>query len=393
MPAPDRPSALQGFLAFLGIAAAMFVGFVAAGALMFAGAPFWLVPVVMFGTPVAYVAWLVWRGVRKLRESEATPEQEAAKAALPVVLPVLGAFVLVALLSFGGMAAAVALNAPGWVAPVAFLAPGVLFGVLAGPALKRLPERFKRIAPSPERLAVPRPARTAEPVELADPADYPTVPDDPSTDGTRLARRLPDADLPAGLTCLGCLGVTLFWNGIVSVFIWQAVKGFLAGKPEWFLVVFLIPFVLVGLGMVVGLVFSALVFVESLMVGPLTVEVDAHPFAPGGRYAGHVRQGGLFRLSQVGVALVCTESATYQAGTTESTDKREVSRHLAELPEPLPACPTDFAVTVPADAMHSFEAKKNKIVWTVSVWGKVLGSLPYSRSFQVVVRPGAEDGG
>ena len=129
------------------------------------------------------------------------------------------------------------------------------------------------------------------------------------------------------------------------------------------------------------------------MVGPLTVEVDAHPFAPGGRYAGHVRQGGLFRLSQVGVALVCTEAATYQAGTTESTDKREVSRHVAELPEPLPACPTDFAVAVPADAMHSFAAKKNAITWTLSVWGRVLGALPYSRSFQVVVRPGAEDGG
>ena len=41
--------------------------------------------------------------------------------------------------------------------------------------------------------------------------------------------------------------VCLFWNGIVSVFVWQASKGWRTGNPDGCLTVFLIPFVLIGL--------------------------------------------------------------------------------------------------------------------------------------------------
>ncbi|QDU23406.1 hypothetical protein ETAA1_54060 [Urbifossiella limnaea] len=172
------------------------------------------------------------------------------------------------------------------------------------------------------------------------------------------------------------------------MFVWQAVLAVQRGQPEWFLMVFLIPFVLIGLVLVVVGVVAAGAWVVAMLTGQVTVEVDAHPFEPGGTYHGRVAQLGPCRLRKVGVALVCTEAATYQAGTTQSTERCEAAKELAELPEPLPAAPTDFTLRVPAGAMHSFEAKKNSVTWKVTVWGRVLGVLPYGRGFEVVVRPG-----
>gem|GEM_PF-2716050 len=46
------------------------------------------------------------------------------------------------------------------------------------------------------------------------------------------------------------LVATLFWNGIVAVFLFQVLGGFHRGRPEWFLTIFLIPFLLVGLALI-----------------------------------------------------------------------------------------------------------------------------------------------
>lgn len=50
------------------------------------------------------------------------------------------------------------------------------------------------------------------------------------------------------------LFVALFWNGIVGVFITQLVKSQPPGAMWWFLLVFLIPFELIGLLMIIGFV-------------------------------------------------------------------------------------------------------------------------------------------
>jgi MFS family permease len=389
------PKTPNGCWLVAGLVLAGAAGFAAAaGAGIAFNAPFPVVAGLMFGTPGLYLVALFVLAIRHMRRHgvDMTPEQQAA---WPIVGTVLGAFGVVAGLSFGGVFVAWLLGAPGWVTPVVFFAPGVLFSFFAWPYLKALPERLRRAAPSPEKaaaLAGAPPRRTEPTATPTDPDAFPTVPADPSDPGRTLARRLPPADWSAGCACVGVLAAAAFWNGIVSVFVWQAVVAVRKGNPEWFLMCFLVPFVLVGLVLVVVGVIAAAVWLIALLTGKVTVEVDAHPFVPGGTYRGRVEQTGPCRLRKVGVALVCTEAATYQAGTTESTDRKEVSKELAELPEPLPAAPTDFTLTVPADAMHSFEARKNKVEWKVTVWGRVLGVLPYERGFEVVVRPGGGDG-
>ncbi len=44
----------------------------------------------------------------------------------------------------------------------------------------------------------------------------------------------------------GALFLTLFWNGIVSMFVWVLIRDWASG-PDWIMALFLIPFVLIGL--------------------------------------------------------------------------------------------------------------------------------------------------
>lgn len=386
MTADPNKSAAVGCGVLLGF---MLAGVAGMGLAAVAGqnnAPFWVVGLAFFGCPILFLAGAVVVGLRRAGRPGSGVTEEQAAAAREAGPLAAGCFV-VATCSFGGAIAADALGAPAWLVPVAFLGPPVVLAYLAWPYLRTVNERMTRAAPSPERAAataVPPPPKPS----LLDPtpaADFPTVPPDPSTPGADLARRLPAAGPSAGCGCAATVGFAAFWNGVVSVFVWQAAAGVLAGKPEWFLILFLIPFVLVGLAALLAAVLGVLVWAVSLLAGAVVVEVDAHPFVPGGVYRGRVTQRGLARLARVGVALAGEEAATYQAGTSESTSTWAVGEVPAEATSPVP--PVEFTIAVPADAMHSFAAAKNKVTWTVRVAGRVLGWLPYSATYAAVVRP------
>jgi hypothetical protein len=80
----------------------------------------------------------------------------------------------------------------------------------------------------------------------------------------------------------GALGavlfVALFWNGLVSVFVWQDVVTWGKGGPEVFLALFLIPFVLIGLLLIYGVVRQVLLLFNPRSHLTLTPGV----LAPGG---------------------------------------------------------------------------------------------------------------
>ena len=95
-----------------------------------------------------------------------------------------------------------------------------------------------------------------------------------STRGRRPARPSSAGRDSAGRV-LGLTLLALFWNGIVSVFVWQAVHSWRQGQPDGCLTVFLIPFVLVGLGLIFAVVRQFLVLFNprlhiTLMPGELT---------------------------------------------------------------------------------------------------------------------------
>jgi hypothetical protein len=294
-------------------------------------------------------------------------------------------------------------NAPMWVAPVAFLAPQILYSFVAAalffPRVMREMREAARNAPSPERVAAAARGRGVEVgtkiIPPAGPDDTPTVPVVPTHPGRTLPFRLERADVPASCQ-FGCAVLAaVFWNGIVSVFVFQLAKRWNRGGVfRWFEAAFLVPFALVGLALVGFVVYAGYKLFVSALVGRVVVELDEHPLVPGG--AGHIRiaQTGLFPLARVRTWLVCTEEASYMAGTTKSTAREEVGRHpVADPDQDIDGgrLPLEAGFRVPADAMHSFAAPNNAIKWTVMVTGRVLG-LPFSDVYEVGVTPGRESG-
>jgi hypothetical protein len=188
-----------------------------------------------------------------------------------------------------------------------------------------------------------------------------------------------------GLKAVGLGCAALFWNGIVSIFVWQAVVAYRSGSSDWGLNLFLIPFVLVGLGLVVGCIYSALATANprpSLRVTP------GSPRLGDSLHIEWRMDGRAQRLRRLEIVLVGQEVATYRRGTTTSTDREDFARLLVVASELGP----EFArgardLRIPADTMHSFDAPSNKIVWALKVSGDVPHWPDVTTDFPLHIRP------
>lgn len=173
------------------------------------------------------------------------------------------------------------------------------------------------------------------------------------------------------------------------MFVFQLVgKWNRGGVFQWFETLFLAPFILVGIGLIVAVLLAGLKWIVAGLTGQVEVEISTHPLSLGETVRIHVNQSGQFPLGSVVLVLLCTEEATYVAGTSKSTATRVVVRHPISQPDENPnggSLPLSTEFTVPADAMHSFDAPNNKIHWTIRVIGRVLGVLPFSSNYRLTV--------
>lgn len=364
---------------------------------------FGLIPLVfvVIGLVGAVHSWNAWRAERKAAAerdpSEELPELSPREAGLfPVfgrlVLVMFAGFIPVALLSFGLVFLLDRIGAPFWLVGIGFFSPMLVLFLVIAWVLKRYAGRLGTAGPSPERMAVRQAARpvrvpTQETVMDNDSDPWPTVPIDSvdTSPGATLPYHLPTTTKP-----LRDLIITLFiagfWNGIVSVFV------FGDAKKGWWMWLFLTPFILIGVGLLLAVAGLFFRFVVSLLVGTIRVEIGEHPLRPGKPFEILVTQRGLARLQDVGVQLKCEESATYRQGTSTSSAK-----HTAAEPWVVERGTTPFdgrletEIAVPADAMHSFESDHNKIGWSIRFEGRAFGFLPCGSDHPVVVLPaGAE---
>jgi len=222
--------------------------------------------------------------------------------------------------------------------------------------------------------------------------EFPNVPDGAditNSPGTMLKFRLPIASSP-GWALFGVSLACLLWNGIVAVFVAIAIAGHLDGDPDWILTLFTIPFLLVGILLVVMFIRQLLV---TTGIGPTLTEVSEHPLHPGESCRLFVSQSGRLKVNSIEVLLVCEEEATYRQGTDTRTETREVHRQRIfrregfEVHRGLPF-EAECELAVPVGAMHSFKADHNEVNWKVVVEGDVAGWPDYKRYFPVIVRPG-----
>lgn len=256
--------------------------------------------------------------------------------------------------------------------PIPFVLVGVV-ALLAAMGVIRLPQSKAAGVWRPVNRANPMPNPSVETNELDEPTEGPVT--------------LAPASSPLG-NLIGSFFIAAFWNGILSIFVWDAIQRIVQGKLVgwgWFEVVFLTPFVLIGVALI-GLVFYTLL----ALFNPrptLTIDSAAIPLGETLRLSwnltGRVNSISLFKISLKGV-----EHATYRRGTNTTTD----SETFAEIPifettEMFEMAEGSAEVVVPGDSMHSFDAPNNKVQWTLEVHGDIALWPDVSASFPITVLP------
>ncbi len=168
---------------------------------------------------------------------------------------------------------------------------------------------------------------------------------------------------------IGMLFVCLFWNGIVGVFVFQLRESWLRGRPEYFPMIFMIPFVLIGLGLILGFFYSVLAAFNPrvfVLLTPGNPRLGA-PFALDWEFF-----GASARIHELTITLEGLEKATYRQGTNTRTDEHVFYRkRLVSQEERTGIQPETLWITLPTDCMHSFAADNNKILWRFKVHGKI----------------------
>ncbi len=167
----------------------------------------------------------------------------------------------------------------------------------------------------------------------------------------------------------GGLLFSLFWNGITAIPVYQVIQGFKNDRPEWFLSIFMIPFVLVGLGMIIFTLYQLLALANPRPV--VTLQDPVIRMGDELRLSWQMR-GNSRRVSQFKIELVGTESATYRRGTRSSTDSSEFYRGtMVDSADGLSIDSGRVVFPIPNDLVPSLKLTNNQIKWQIEVSGDI----------------------
>jgi hypothetical protein len=328
------------------------------------------------------------RGERRTGSNLAGSVGEAVFCGAMFLLGVLGLATLLAMQVLQYDPGSLAIGV-GWWLMVLVMAS---FAVIGGVGLIRT---ALRVGASAERRgAMARQAADLDIVREAvpRPKHYPTVPSFEgltNSPGIELAYRLPPSSTP-GWRLLATTIFALAWNAVGCVLLVWAAQGHVARQPDWFLTIFLIPYLAVG-------AWAASYLLQLLRIhtgmGLTTVEISDCPLVPGREYQVVLAQQGHITVKSLELWLVCEEEATYRQGTDIRTEVRRVhEQRLAEHHdfriEPIEPFQTTATLPLPATAMHSFHSAHNSLNWKLVVRGEVTGWPEFERGFSIVVYPG-----
>jgi len=179
----------------------------------------------------------------------------------------------------------------------------------------------------------------------------------------------------------------LFWNGIVSVLVFQVVGGFRQGHPSWGMTLFAVPFVAVGLGVLAGVVYQFL----ALFNPRPTLELSSSTIPLGGAAElGWHFTGRTHRIGELTVTLRGIEQATYRRGTRTCTDTNTFyEMELYKTSNTASMAGGQVGFVLPQETMHSFEADNNKILWNLDIHGDIKTWPDVKESFKITVVPAA----
>jgi hypothetical protein len=238
---------------------------------------------------------------------------------------------------------------------------------------------IKNWGKSPERMAAERPGTIAPPLPL------PAI---KTENGKYLPVRLkPGTPRGAETAAIGCFSI--FWNTIVGVFVFNIFKSANLHGLSWFPMLFMVPFVLVGLG-------TLFVFLRALirnMTVPETcVEISTEPLCPGETAKVRIMQAGRLSLANITVELVCEERISYTRGTDTYREQNVIfTKPLVNVTDievtSTQGWETTVDIAIPEGAMHSFHATHNDLVYEIRVTGVVRKLPDFKTAFPFRVVP------
>lgn len=179
------------------------------------------------------------------------------------------------------------------------------------------------------------------------------------------------------------------WNGIVSVFVVMAINSWRKGDPDYFLSCFMIPFVVIGLGTIAGVIHCLL----ALFNPKLTVTIDRQAIPLGESAKLQWEFGGrIDRIERLRITLEGTERARYETRSngkrsTSTTSKRFAEYVVFETQNPPQIERGTATLEIPADTMHSFDGGDNKIIWTLAVRGEIARWPDVVQEYEIDVLP------
>ena len=187
------------------------------------------------------------------------------------------------------------------------------------------------------------------------------------------------------INLLGIFIFSAFWNGIVSVFVFQAIDGWRSGESPWGLTLFISIFVLIGIGTIFGVIYCILALFNpraKILLSKAEIPIG------GMTQLRWEFTGRISMLEKVRFILRGIEKATYRQGTNTRTDKStffEMEIYSTDNRQEMAYGDVGFAI--PDDTMHSFEADNNKIDWELAVEGEIKRWPDVKNSFEITVLP------
>lgn len=178
---------------------------------------------------------------------------------------------------------------------------------------------------------------------------------------------------------------SLFWNGIVSVFVYQIWQDFQRGEPEWGLVIFISIFVLVGIGTIIWVIYNLLALSNPQ---PTLHVTEGRPELGERIRVSWAFTGNIKKISQLNISLEGCEKATYRVGTDTRTDTHVFyQEELISVASPSAHSQLYTNVTIPENSMHSFDASNNKVEWQLKLVGQIPHWPDINYEYPIVIRP------
>jgi hypothetical protein len=185
---------------------------------------------------------------------------------------------------------------------------------------------------------------------------------------------------------IGAILICLFWNGIVGLFTYFEVTGFMSGQGwSWFLALFLLIFQAVGLGLLVNVPYQMLALANPRP----TITLSRESVPVGGTVTLEWQlSGAAHRVRSLSLTLEGREEARYRRGTDTRTDTNVFHREtLAEAGDSMGIARGTTSIRIPADTMHTFLADNNKVTWTIKMKGVINRWPDIDDSFDLTVAP------